>query len=105
MITTVRRPSIGEILVEEFLEPLGLTQEKLAEASGLTRKHINELCRDKRTITASTALILARVFGTTPDFWLNLQRHVDLWEAENSPKESARIARARPYQVATGASA
>ena len=51
------------------------------------RKHVNELCNDRRAVTAPTALILARVFGNSPDFWLNVQRRSDIWEAMNSPRE------------------
>jgi addiction module HigA family antidote len=97
MLTTKRKPaSVGEILVEEFMEPLGLTQGALAEAMGVQRKHVNELCNGRRTVTAATALILARVFGNSPDFWLNAQRRTDLWEAMRSPRERERIKRARP---------
>jgi addiction module HigA family antidote len=92
------------MLVEEFLEPLGLTQTELAERSGLPRKHVNELCRDRRAITADTALILARVFGNSADFWLNTQRRTDLWEALNSPKRAERIARAMPVRAKTSGS-
>ena len=71
---TTRTPAtIGEILIEEFMEPMGLTQVALANAMGVARKHVNELCSDRRTVTAPTALILARVFGNSPDFWLNVQ--------------------------------
>ena len=60
--------------------PLGLTQAALADAMGVQRKHVNELCNGRRTVTAPTSLILARVFGNTPDFWLNAQRRMDLWK-------------------------
>jgi antitoxin HigA-1 len=101
MLTTKRKPaSVGEILNEEFMQPLGLTQGALAQAMGVQRKHVNELCNDRRTVTAPTALILARVFGNSPDFWLNVQRRSDLWEAMNSPRERARINRARPLKTA-----
>jgi antitoxin HigA-1 len=101
MIMTKRRPvGVGEILVEEFMEPMGLTQAALAEAMGVQRKHVNELCNGRRAVTAATALILARVFGNSPDFWLNVQRRTDLWQAINSPKEAERIARARPLSAA-----
>ena len=64
MLMTTRKPAtVGEILSEEFMEPMGLTQGTLAEAMGVARKHVNELCNDRRTVTAPTALILARVFG------------------------------------------
>jgi addiction module HigA family antidote len=75
MLMTKRKPAtVGEILVEEFMKPLGLTQGALAEAMGVQRKHVNELCNGRRNVTAATALILARVFGNSPDFWLNAQR-------------------------------
>ena len=101
MLTTKRKPAgIGEILVEEFMQPLGLTQGALAAAMGVQRKHVNELCNGKRAVTAPTALILARVFGNTLDFWLNVQRRSDLWEAMHSPRERERIKRAKPLRIA-----
>ena len=101
MLATKRKPaSVGEILIEEFMEPMGLTQSALAEAMGLQRKHVNELCNDRRNLTVPTALILARVFGNSPDFWLNVQRRSDLWKAMHSPRERERIKRARPLTVA-----
>jgi addiction module HigA family antidote len=101
MLMTKRKPStVGEILIEEFMEPMRLTQGALAEAMGLQRKHVNELCNNRRNVTAATALILARVFGNSPDFWLNTQRRTDLWNAMHSPKELARIERARPLKAA-----
>jgi antitoxin HigA-1 len=102
MLMTKRKPaSVGEILTEEFLAPLGLTQGDLAEAMGVPRKHVSELCNDRRTITADTALILARVFGNSADFWLNVQRRNDFWEAMHSPKRRQRIERARRVGPAT----
>ncbi len=98
---TKRRPvTVGEILTEEFMEPMALTQGALALAMGVPRKHVNELCNNRRTVTAPTALILARVFGNSPDFWMNTQRRNDLWTAMNSPKERARIKRAKALHVA-----
>ena len=97
MVMTKRKPAgVGEILVEEFMKPMELTQSALAEAMGVPRKHVNELCNDRRSVTAATALILARVFGNSPEFWLNVRRRSDLWEAMNSPHERERIARAKP---------
>ena len=97
MLATARKPATaGEILTEEFMEPMGLTQTALAEAMGVPRKHVNELCNGRRSITVSTALILARVFGNSADFWLNIQRQNDLWMALNSPRERERIERAKP---------
>ncbi len=101
MLTTKRKPArIGEILIEEFMQPMSLTQAALAAAMGVQRKHVNELCNGRRNVTAPTALILARVFGNSPDFWLNVQRRKDLWEAMHSPRERARIERARPLTAA-----
>jgi addiction module HigA family antidote len=97
MLMTARKPAtIGEILTEEFLAPMHLTQGTLAEAMGVPRKHVNELCNDRRSVTAPTALILARVFGNSPDFWLNAQRRTDLWNAMNDPAERQRVDRAHP---------
>lgn len=101
MLTTTRKPAtVGEILVEEFMQPMGLTQAALAEAMGVQRKHVNELCNERRSVTASTALILARVFGNSAEYWLNLQRRSDLWMAMHSPKERQRIDRAKPLNRA-----
>ncbi len=101
MLMTKRRPvPVGDILVEEFLRPLGLTQAGLAEAMGVPRKHVNELCNGRRNVTAATALILARVFGNSPEFWLNVQRRSDLWHVMNSPDERARVERAKPLPSA-----
>ena len=101
MLMTKRKPAtVAEILVEEFMTPMKLTQGALAQAMGVQRKHVNELCNNRRNITAATALILARVFGNSPDFWLNVQRRNDLWQAMNSPRERERIKRARPLKAA-----
>ncbi len=97
MLTTKRKPAtVGEILAEEFLIPMNLTQSALAAAMGVPRKHVNELCNNRRSVTAATALILARVFSNSPEFWLNVQRRTDLWNALHSPVERQRIARAKP---------
>lgn len=96
MRMTKRKPvSVGEILTEEFMEPLGMSQMEIAALSGLPRKHVNQLCRNRRAVTADTALILARVFGNSAEFWLNTQRRMDLWEALHTPERRARIARAK----------
>ena len=97
MIATQRKPvSPGTMLTEEFMVPLALTQTALARAMGVERRLVNEICVGKRAITADTALMLARVFGNTPDFWLNTQRRTDLWEALHDAKRRARIARGNP---------
>jgi addiction module HigA family antidote len=101
MLSTERKPvSVGEMLTEEFLIPMKLTQGALAEAMGVERKLVNELCNDRRSVTADTALMLARVFGNSPEFWLNVQRRTDLWEALHTPKRRQRIEQARALLVA-----
>ena len=88
MLITKRKPvPPGEILLEEFMQPLGITQTELAERTGPPpQANVNELCRGRRAITADTALILSRVFGTSPEFWLNTQRRTDIWEALHTSK-------------------
>lgn len=68
----------GEILAEEFLEPLGISQYRLANAVGVPPRRINEIVHGKRRISADTALRLARYFGTSDRFWMNLQNRYDL---------------------------
>ena len=99
MLNTERKPvSVGGMLVEEFLKPMGLTQGALAEAMGVQRRLVNELCNNRRAITADTALMLARVFGISPEFWLNLQRRSDIWEALHTPARRKRIERAKAME-------
>ena len=68
----------GEILLEEFLEPMGLSQYRVAVDTGVPPRRINEIVHGKRGITADTALRLSRYFGTTEHFWMNLQTHYEL---------------------------
>lgn len=68
----------GEVLLEEFLEPAGLSQYRVAKDISVPPRRINEIVHGKRAVTADTALRLARYFGTTPRFWLNLQAQYDL---------------------------
>ena len=97
MLTTKRKPAtVGEILVEAFMQPMGLTRAALAGAMGVQRKHVNELCNDRRNVAAATAPIVARVFRNSPGFWLNVPRRGDMWEAMNNPRQRARIERAKP---------
>jgi addiction module HigA family antidote len=74
----------GEILLEEFLKPLELTQVEAAEKMGISLNRMNELIRGKRGVTADTALRLAKLLKTTPEFWLNLQNAHDLYEAKHA---------------------
>jgi antitoxin HigA-1 len=68
----------GEVLMAEFIEPLGVTQHRVAVAVGVPPRRINEIVHGKRRISADTALRLARYFGTTDLFWINLQNRYDL---------------------------
>ena len=97
MNITKRQPvSVGEMLKEEFLMPMNITQNQLANAMGVGRKTVNELCNNRRAITADTALILATVFGNSAEFWMNLQQRNELWNALNTPDRLKRINKAHP---------
>ncbi|WP_435550538.1 helix-turn-helix transcriptional regulator [Desulfobacterium sp. N47] len=101
MILTKRQPvGVGEMITEEFMIPLGVTQGQLASAMGVSRRTVNELCTGKRSITVDTALMLAKVFGNTPNFWLNLQQRNDIWTALHSPKRMEKIKSVRPIREA-----
>lgn len=100
MKITKRKPvSVGEMMTKEFLEPHHITQGQLAEMMGVSRKTVNELCTNRRSITAETALMLAKVFGNTPEFWLNIQQRNDVWAVLHTPARRARVERAKPIQV------
>lgn len=87
----------GEILLEEFLEPLGLSQNKLAEALAVDPGRINRIVTGKCSITADTALRLAKYFGTTPELWMNLQSHYELEVArDEKAKEIEENVQVRP---------
>jgi len=74
----------GEILKEEFMVPLGLSQTALAKSLHISPRRINEIVQAKRSVTPDTALRLSRFFGTTPEFWLNLQSRYDLERAKDA---------------------
>jgi addiction module HigA family antidote len=78
----------GEILLREFLEPMGISQVALADHVGVSVQRVNELVRGKRGITPETAWLLSQALGTTPEFWVNLQSQHDL--ASNRPVRSIR---------------
>lgn len=82
------------MLLEEFMKPMGLTQQALADAMGVTRIRVNEIINNRRGVSADTALRLAKALGTSVDFWLRLQLACDLFEALHSPKAKA-IAKVR----------
>lgn len=85
----------GEMLLREFVEPLGLTQTELAQRLGISYPRLNEIIHGKRAVTPDTALRLERLFGMDASFWLTLQHHYDLWQARRGPL-SREIARIRP---------
>ena len=89
----------GEILNAEFLEPLGLSQYKLARDTGMPADRVARLVKGTRAFTADTALRLARYFGTTPEFWMNLQARFDL-ESAIGDRGRAIQKRVRPFKAA-----
>ena len=80
----IRPTHPGEMLREDFLPDYGLTVSSLAKALGVSRQTVNELLREHRAVSPEMALRLARLFGNSPEFWLNAQRAVDLWDAAKS---------------------
>ena len=83
MIPKHRKPTHpGAMLLQEFLEPLGLTQVELANRMGVSVQRVNTLVNGKRDVTAETAILLGRALKTTPEFWMNLQDAHDLYEAQ-----------------------
>ncbi len=85
----------GEMLFEEFVVPLGITQAELARRLGVSYPRLNEIVKGRRSVTPDTALRLSRVLGMSADFWLGLQQDWDLWHAMNSP-EAKKISRLKP---------
>lgn len=84
-IPTHREPTHpGDMLLEEFLEPMGITQRELADAIHVPYQRVNEIVNKKRGITPSTALRLAKFFGVSEDFWLSLQLRWDLYKTKKS---------------------
>ncbi|MBD3671234.1 MAG: HigA family addiction module antidote protein [Gammaproteobacteria bacterium] len=87
-IPTHREPTHpGEMLVEEFLSPMAITQRELADAIHVPYQRVNELVNKKRGVTPSTALRLAKFFNMSPDFWLNLQVRWDLYKAQQNEQD------------------
>ncbi|EOX1815515.1 HigA family addiction module antitoxin [Vibrio cholerae] len=91
MRKTKRRPvSVGEMLKVEFLEPMGITSKALAEAMGVHRNTVSNLINGG-VLTAPVAIKLAASLGNTPEFWLNIQHAVDLWDTRNRYQEEAKF--------------
>ncbi len=100
-IPTNRAPTHpGEMLLDEFLNPLGLTQRQLADAIHVPYQRINEIINERRGITPATALRMAKFFGTSEDFWMNLQLRWDMYYARRS--EEPQLEKISPLRVAAG---
>jgi len=98
-VPTKRPPTHpGEMLLAEFLEPLGLTQVELAKRIGVPFQRVNQIIRQKRSVTPDTALRLAQLLGTSPEFWLNLQQNRDLYAAASTA--GVEISRIKPLKRA-----
>jgi addiction module HigA family antidote len=94
-----RRPTHpGEMLREDFLPDYGLTVSGLADALGVSRQTVNELLRERRALSPEMALRLSRLFGNSPEFWLNAQRAVDLWDAAQAIQDD--VERIKPLNAA-----
>ncbi|MCL4472925.1 MAG: HigA family addiction module antitoxin [Actinobacteria bacterium] len=99
-IPTHREPTHpGEMLLEEFLVPMGISQRDLATAIHVPYQRVNEIVNQRRGVTPSTALRLARFFGMTEDFWMNLQIRWDLYKARRN--EAKEIGSIRPLRTGT----
>ena len=88
----------GEMLREEFLLPLGMTQRDLASAIRVPYQRVNEVVRGRRGVTPSTALRLSKFFGTTPGFWMSLQLRWDLYHIQRA--EAAQLENIQPHELA-----
>lgn len=90
----------GEMLSEEFLEPLGITQRELADAIDVPYQRVNEIVNGRRGVTPSTALRLSRYFGTSSGFWMNGQMRWDLYRAQQDEGDEVRRIRPHPRREA-----
>ena len=82
---------LAKVLSIEFIKPMNLMQTERAKVMGVPRRRVNELCRNRHGITVQTSLILANVLGATVDFWLNLKKRNDLWNAVHSTELANRL--------------
>ena len=88
----IRRPTHpGNIIKEDYLLPLSVTIKDMADTLGVSRKTLSKIVNERGAITPDMALRLSRAFDTTPDFWLNLQKNYDLWQAETASKDWQKV--------------
>ncbi len=95
-VPKVSYPHPGEILIEEFLKPLGITQYRLAKEIGVPQRRIGEIVAGNRSVTADTGLRLSRFFGMSDDFWIGLQMDYDAANAKDSLMET--LAKIKPWK-------
>ena len=81
----------GQIIKEDYLEPLSITITELSNILGVSRKTLSKIINERASVTPEMALKLSRAFDTSPEFWINLQRNYDLWQAANKSKEWRKI--------------
>ena len=98
LVRKVPYPHPGEILLEEFLKPMGITQYRLAKEIGVPQRRIGEIVAGNRSVTADTGLRLSRFFGMSDDFWIGLQLDFDAANAKASLKET--LAKIKPWKQA-----
>ena len=88
----IRRPTHpGKIIKEDYLLPLSLTIKDMAESLGISRKTLSKIINQRGAVTPEMALRLSRAFDTTPDFWMNLQKNFDLWQAQTESQEWKKV--------------
>ena len=95
---SIRPTHPGEMLREDFMPDYGLTVADLARHLGVSRQTVNELLREKRAVTPDMALRLSRLFGNSPQFWINAQNAVDLWRAQKENKSA--LSKIKPLSAA-----
>jgi addiction module HigA family antidote len=89
----------GKIIREDYLKPLSMTINEFASVLGISRKTLSKIINERGAITPDMALRLSRAFNTTPDFWLNLEKNYDLWQAEHSSNEWQRVKPLSPQLI------
>jgi len=103
MRNTKRRPfTVGQMLMTEFLDPMGIEIGELADAMGVHRNSLSRIINDKGALTAAMAFKLAKALGNSPEFWLNIQHAVELWDVRHNgyEKELKGIRRVNPHSIA-----